>query len=259
MKVLIEVDELDLVENNILIDIREASDYNEGHIKGAINLPYQTYFTSPDSYLPDLELLTNKLGELGVNHQTRLILYDQAGKRRVSKAFFIFYYLNHETSILNGGIEEVSQEKLTSEVPVYPETSYLLKPVKERLVDLDYIESNLNNPQSLLIDSRSKKRFEGIEEKKYRKAGHIPNAINYVSNEVFDDSGKFKSAAELKEHFKNLTADEVIVSCGSGGSASLNLVALRAAGYDQVKMFSDGYKAWLDANKEVETGEGKNK
>lgn len=253
MKVLIEANELNSLENYLFIDIREEAAYKEGHIRGAINLPYKVFFTSPTSYLPDLEVLTKKLGELGVSEDRRLLLYDGKAKRPVSKAFYVFYYLNHPVSILNGGIDEVSQDKLTKEVPTYPEVTYEFKAVKERAVDLDYIESNLNNKESVLIDSRSKKRFDGIEEPKYRKAGHIPNAVNYVSNEVFDESGKFKQVDELKQHFKDLKGEEFIVSCGSGGSASLNLVALKAAGYDNVKMYSDGYKAWLDANKPVET------
>lgn len=259
MKVLIEASELNSLENYLLIDIRTKEVYEQSHIKGAIHLPFKPYFSGESSYLPDLEGLTKRLGELGVSNERQILLYDDDSMRRVSKAFYVFYYLNHSVSILNGGIDEVSQENLTKEVPVYPRATYELKPIEERAVDIDYIESNINNPQSVLIDSRSKKRFDGIEERKYRKAGHIPNAVNYVSNEVFEKSGKFKPADELKDHFKDLDAEELIVSCGSGGSASLNLVALKAAGYDNVKMYSDGYKAWLDADKKVETNTEENK
>lgn len=46
-----EIDRIDINNYNVLIDIRDKYEYILGHIKKAINIPYQYVLTFPDKYL----------------------------------------------------------------------------------------------------------------------------------------------------------------------------------------------------------------
>lgn len=58
---------IDLKENYILIDVREQEEYNEGHIKGAILIPYTEIESKAPEMLPD----KNK----------RILVYCRSGRR----------------------------------------------------------------------------------------------------------------------------------------------------------------------------------
>lgn len=249
----------ELMENNPLaavIDLRSEEDYQSGHIDGAVNIPAKENFGGVASFLPELEALGDKLGELGITNESEIILYDSGKYRAASKAFFVLYYLNHHSvSILEGGLSEWVRldNELTNELPTITQATYIIDPVESRAVSIDYVKENLENSKSTLIDSRSVERYTGQREPKYAKAGRIPNTVNYVSNEVFDEAGKWRSNEELKKHYEALeNKDEVIVSCGSGTSACLNLVALKIAGYDNVKMYSGGFSEWINEGNEID-------
>ena len=47
----ITVERLVQLSNPIIIDIRKNSNYDKGHIKGAINIPYYTLLSNHSSYL----------------------------------------------------------------------------------------------------------------------------------------------------------------------------------------------------------------
>src|SRR5699024_10992705 len=116
----------------------------------------------------------------------------------------------------------------------------------------DAIKEVLGKNSVALIDSRSYERYAGMKEPKYKEAGHIPGAVNYHSKNVFDESGKWRNATELQENFAPLkTKETVIASCGSGGSACLNAVALLEAGFDDVALYPGGYSEWLDKGEDV--------
>ncbi len=243
----------------IILDLRSEEAYDRGHIKGAIHLEGKKHFTGQTTYLPDLTELGKTLGEKGINNTAKIVLYDEGNYRTSAKAYYVFYYLNHkELAILDGGIEgwENENNELTTEKSQFKKTNYVISPIESRAVSTEYIKEKLTDDSSVLIDSRSTERFLGKKEPKYKKAGHIPNAVNYVSKDVFTEDGKWRSPNELKEHFQNLkNQDEVIVSCGSGGSACLNLVGLKIAGIENVKMYSDGFSKWIDKGYKIEQEE----
>ncbi len=85
-------------------------------------------------------------------------------------------------------------------------------------------------PSPLLIDVR--------EEKEYAD-GHIPGAVNIPLRTLADNLDK-------------VPADKpVIVYCASGLRAGTAAAALHVLGYDNVKSFPSGFKAWSGANGEV--------
>ena len=71
----------------------------------------------------------------------------------------------------------------------------------------------------------------GLEEPIYKKAGHIPGAINKPWFEGLN-AGYYKPAEGQKQRFNDINPDkQIIVYCGSGVTAAPNFLALKAAGF----------------------------
>jgi rhodanese-related sulfurtransferase len=85
---------------------------------------------------------------------------------------------------------------------------------------------------ALLIDVREASEYA---------EGHIPGAINIPLRTVAQNLDKIP------------TDKPVLVYCASGLRAGTTVATLRALGYDNVKSFPGGWKAWSGANEAVST------
>jgi len=110
---------------------------------------------------------------------------------------------------------------------------------------------------AVLLDSREHGRYLGFEEPIDHKAGHIPGAINSFWKESLDVNGLWKSAAEQYQRFAHISPEqEIIVYCGSGVTACANFVALKEAGFANVKLYAGSWSDWISYSENpVATGE----
>ena len=78
------------------------------------------------------------------------------------------------------------------------------------------------------------------EEKEYAE-GHIPGAVNIPIR-------------TLAQNLDKIPSDQpVVVYCASGLRAGMSTAALHMLGYDNVRSFPGGWKAWSEAKEEVST------
>lgn len=263
MKIMIEAEVLHERQEKkplLIIDVRTKDDldnsgeaaYKAGHIPGAIFLDVKKDVTGEGEFLPEPTAFAEKLGSLGVDENVKIVLYDQGNHRSASKVWVALYYLGHEhVYILNGGYKawqanqyEVSTKSLSKEP-----TNYRIHLRQEALVKLAEVKQQLEADSITLIDSRTYERYSGQAEPTYKKAGHIPGALNYETKQTFDQTGKLKGEAALRDHFKGVNQDEkVVVSCGSGNSAAVSMVALKEAGYKDVSLYAGGFSEWIEDN-----------
>ena len=115
------------------------------------------------------------------------------------------------------------------------------------LVTMETVRENIRAGADVtLIDSREPKRYAGVEELVDHKAGHIPTAVNHFWKDGMLQSGQFKNGAGQQERFQNLSKDkETIVYCGSGVTACPNIVALKLAGFQNVKLYAGSWSDWI--------------
>src|SRR5690606_27386902 len=102
-----------------------------------------------------------------------------------------------------------------------------------RLIQADDIDAAAQR----LLDARDPARFRGEVEPIDPVAGHIPGAACSPSSANLDESGYFKSAAELRAKFAAAIGESgrapVVCYCGSGITAAHNVLALVYAGFDE--------------------------
>ncbi|MFD2627298.1 sulfurtransferase [Oceanobacillus kapialis] len=261
-------------DNTVIVDVRfqlknsEAGrkQYIKDHLPGAVYLDLEKDLSSKAAKhggkhpLPDMEKLARKLGNIGIDQETCVVIYDQTNDMFAARLWWLLHCLGHERSyVLDGGYEEWVRQggSVTDKVPVI--SSKLFNPVmrEEQTVNIDEVKQKLEKDAAVLIDSREMDRYLGKTEPLYHKAGHIPGAKNYFWKGVLNDRGAWKKDRELQEHFSAIPEEtEVIVSCGSGISACPNILALKMAGYENVKLYPGSFSDWIsyDENK-IETKE----
>lgn len=262
MSIILNVNELEAklkASNVAIIDVRTEEAYAQSHIPGAVFLDVKKELKGEASFFPHANELAEKLGNLGIRNEMAVIFYDGGNHRAASKAWVAMQYIGHEhISILDGGFEAwvEAKKEIAATVTTLQPATYEPQVNENFVVGITEVKDKLDDDQSVLIDSRSHERFTGEKEPKYKRAGHIPGAKNFHSKLIFDEAGNWKEKDDLATHFSTLeNKDEVIVSCGSGNSACMNIVALKAAGFDDVKLYPGGFSEWIDKNNKIDTGD----
>lgn len=238
----------------------------ENHLPTAVYLDLNKDLSGPTQQhggnhpLPDMHEFAEKLGNLGIDEKTTVVVYDQANEMYAPRLWWLLTYMGHEdVYVLDGGYEKWVAEGRTVTQEIVTRTPKVFTPhiQEDEKVDMDEVKEKLSNQSAILIDSRAKDRYLGKVEPMYSKAGHIPGAKNYFFKGVLKDNGLWKNTQEIEAHFADLPKDqEIIVSCGSGVSACPNIIALKQAGFTNVKLYPGSYSDWISyVENNVETKE----
>ena len=115
------------------------------------------------------------------------------------------------------------------------------------LVDAERVEQLLGDSAHVLIDARAAERYRGDVEPIDTVAGHIPGALNRPFALNFRPDGRFKSAQELRTEFTALLPANyvgLVNYCGSGVSATPNVLALELAGLGPASLYAGSWSDW---------------
>lgn len=241
-------------EDILFIDVRQEAAYESGHLPGAVHLN----LNQGEAFLLEEKQFEKEMQTLGVTYEKPIVLYDKGNFRAAAKAWYTFYHYGHDAIyILDGGFKawESAQQEISTKIEKPKPSNYQVEQIRHLDATIEDVKEKVQKThQSVLVDSRAHERYAGIVEPKYHQAGHIPDAVNYEASQVVDSSGSLKDQDALRKNFEGLDkSDQVIVSCGSGNSAAVNFVALKAAGYKNVSLYAGGFSEWIeDENNEVE-------
>lgn len=208
--------------------------------------------------LPSPEDMAQMFAKKGISKDSKVVIYDdQNGGIAAARAWWMLEFLgNNNAAILDGGIRAWKNSGYPTTDEVKPPDEARFDPhVKEDwLVTAEQVKNKLGS--AVLVDSRSRERYQGEQEPLDLKAGHIPGALNFPWGGVLRQDGNWKTAEELVQHFAALPRDrEVIVYCGSGISACPNVLALKRAGFKQVTLYAGSWSDWSSrSGYPVETG-----
>ncbi|TRM11295.1 sulfurtransferase [Lentibacillus cibarius] len=240
--------------------------YLEGHIPYAIYLDLNKDLSAKPAKhggnhpLPDMDMFTAKIANIGIDHETTVVIYDQQNDMFAARLWWLLYYVGHDhVYLLDGGFDAWVEQgyEVTTEVPKLEQANFTPQYRENEAVDIEEVKKKLTNGSATLIDSRSRERYLGKTEPMYAKAGHIPGAKHFFWKDIFDKDGKWKDTKDLEAHFGSLDKeDEIIVSCGSGVSACPNVLALKSAGFRNVKLYPGSFSDWISYEEnDVETKE----
>ncbi|MBW3113255.1 sulfurtransferase [Bacillus sp. MCCB 382] len=229
--------------------------YNHSHIPGAVFFDLEKDLSGFAKKhggrhpLPNMKNFLRKVEDAGIDNQSTIVIYDEKEGAFAGRCWWLFHYIGHENVyVLNGGFaawKEASGER-ESTVPMYPPRSYRPNFKEDIIGTLQEVKEIANGERNTpLIDSRSTERFKGLEEPIDRIPGHIPGAINHPWTDGVKE-GYFLGQNEQNKRFKELKKeDPIIVYCGSGVTATPNFIALKEAGFTNVKLYVGSYSDWV--------------
>jgi thiosulfate/3-mercaptopyruvate sulfurtransferase len=181
-----------------------------------------------------------------------------------SRLWWLLTYLGHEkVCILNGGFTAWKQAGLptTDAIPVFESKEFLPHLQSDMLVSMADVKNRIESGADfLLIDSREPIRYAGIEEPIDRKAGHIPTAVNSFWMDGVSAEGVFQGEKEQEARFCMFDKEkETIVYCGSGVTACPNVLALKMAGFQNVKLYAGSWSDWISYDENIVEKNAKDK
>lgn len=202
---------------------------------------------------PTQAIVQKSLQDLGVTSESTIVLYDNQGIYSSPRAWWVLNAFGVKNlRILDGGLPEwVAKGFPTASHYSQPApTKQAIKLIEDSsfVVSKQQVFDNLQKPQFTVIDVRKAGRFNGTlpEPREGMRSGHIPNALNLPFSELFDGFTylpKNKLALQFKQ--LDLTQEShLVMSCGSGITACIGLVAANIAGYDNLALYDGSWSEW---------------
>jgi thiosulfate/3-mercaptopyruvate sulfurtransferase len=258
---LIQAEELLTPAERVIFDCRFSlmdthqgrAEYKAGHIPGAHYLHLEEDLSGSVSEhggrhpLPDPWVFAECLARYGVDLETEVVVYDDARLAMASRIWWLMRSLGYRPpQLLDGGYtaflaaggepQTTMPEARPCEVPVVGDfTGYC---------DIDGLRE-AQEEGALLVDSREEARYQGLEEPIDPVAGHIPGAINRPWQGVTTADGSARDKAGQEAHWGDaLESDHLVVYCGSGITACVNLFSLALLGRDDATLYAGSWSDW---------------
>lgn len=235
-------------------DRNVAQEYLNGHIPGAVFFDIEALsdHTSPLPHmLPRPETFAVAMRELGVNQDKHLIVYDEGNLFSAPRAWWMLRTFGVEkVSILGGGLAGWQRDDLLFEEGAVelPEGEFNAAFNPEAVVKVTDVLLASHENTAQIIDARPAARFnaEVDEPRPGLRRGHIPGAFNVPWTELVRE-GELKTTDELDAIFfgRGVSYDKpIIVSCGSGVTAAVVLLALATLDVPNVKLYDGAWSEW---------------
>lgn len=228
--------------------------YEAGHILGAYYLDLNRDLSSPVGRhggrhpLPNTAEFATKLSEMGITASTLVVAYDDSRFAFAARLWWLLRYLGHDrVAVLDGGFKgwQASAYPTTTTQPHQKAGQFIPHPHLDWVVDAAEVKAKKDLPDVALVDAREAERYRGEQEPIDPIAGHIPGAVNYPWQDVTTADGYLRSVAEQRDRWKDLrSAEEILVYCGSGVTACVNLLSLAVAEIDTGKLYAGSWSDW---------------
>jgi len=227
--------------------------YEQGHIPGAHYLDLNRDLAGPVEKhggrhpLPDPVVFAATLARFGVGPETAVVAYDDSRLAFAARLWWLLRALGYQPPrLLNGGYRAFLKAGGKPEIEQPECLSHAPHPVRDFSghCDIDGLRA-AQARGALLVDAREPLRYAGLEEPIDPVAGHIPGAINRPWQGVTDADGRVLDTAGLRAHWgAALDAEQLVVYCGSGVTACVNLFSLALLGRPDATLYSGSWSDW---------------
>lgn len=237
--------------------------FREGHIPGAayVDLDHELArhgapATEGRHPLPTRDQLQEAARRWGLNDGDSVVVYDDLAGMSAARAWWLLTDAGLDVRVLDGALAAWKQAGLpleTGEPEIAPGTVTLGAGALPALT----IDEAAELPETgVLLDARAGERYRGETEPIDPRPGHIPGALSAPTAANVGADGRFLPAEALHERYAALgidTGTTVGVYCGSGITASHEILALRIAGIDAA-LFPGSWSAWSNTDRPAATG-----
>lgn len=234
--------------------------YDTGHIPGAVKIDWHTDLNDPHvrDYINGAQFAA-LMDRKGISRDDTVVIYGDKSNWWAAYALWVFTLFGHpDVRLLDGGRDLwiTNGRDTTLDVPSKQTTGY---PVVER--NDAPIRAFKNDVLAILgkeplIDVRSPQEYTGerthmpdYPEEGALRGGHIPTARSIPWAKAVDDSGRFRSRAELDELYGFISPDDKAVAyCRIGERSSHTwFVLTHLIGLPAVRNYDGSWTEWGNA------------
>jgi thiosulfate/3-mercaptopyruvate sulfurtransferase len=203
--------------------------------------------------LPAVAAAEETFSRLGIDSDTRVVVYDDANGAIASRAWWLLRWLGHRhVTVLDGGFQTWCSRGLPLETGARNPTRRRFRANVRpgRVLSSQEIAANLDTlDRRPLIDARDAARFRGEVEPIDAKAGHIPGSRNLHFADCLRGDGTWLAPGELRERLEPLLGRPGsvpwAVMCGSGVTACHLAISGLLAGYSEPRVYVGSWSEWI--------------
>jgi len=245
--------------------------YDVGHIPGAVKIDWHLDLNDPHvrDYING-EQFANLMNRKGISRDDTVVIYGDKSNWWAAYALWVFTLFGHpDVRLLNGGRDAWLAEgrDTTLDVPERKTTGYpvversdtvpdALRPSGSSQIRAYQADVLASLGNSTLIDVRSPLEYTGerthmpdYPEEGALRGGHIPTAVSVPWAKAADETGRFRTRAELDEIYSFVTpGDNNIAYCRIGERSSHTwFVLTHLLGIPGVRNYDGSWTEWGNA------------
>ena len=242
------------------------SDYDAGHIPGAVFLDIQAEISDPDTRLrfmaPAPERFAEAMGRLGIGDGARVVLYSAGSIMWATRVWWMLRAFGFDgAAVLDGGFEKwKAEERPVTTVPgACPAARFEARPRGGFFVDRNHVLAGIGGEGVTTVNALAPESHLGSGPSRYGRPGRIPGSVNVPAASLLDPhDGSFVPLEEARQAFEDagVTPDRHVVTyCGGGISATVDLFLLHQLGYPDLTLYDASMGEWArDPELPIETG-----
>jgi thiosulfate/3-mercaptopyruvate sulfurtransferase len=211
--------------------------YLAAHIPGASFLDVDTDLSDPPGPggrhpLPGAEAFAEAAGRAGIGAGVFVVAYGNMGGPE--RLWWLLRHFGHDDCAvidfeswhgpLSPGEEEVEAHE------------FVPKPRHDDTITAEELAARLDDPRLLVLDARLPERYRGEPNPIDKVRGRIPGAVN----------------VPYTDPLPHVDADEIVVYCGSGVTACVQLLNLAQAGRPDARLYPGSWSEWEQLELPVE-------
>jgi thiosulfate/3-mercaptopyruvate sulfurtransferase len=223
--------------------------YLEGHVPGASFLDVERDLSAPPGGadggrhpLPSAEDFAAAAAAAGIGAGVFVVAYDQGMTGGAARLWWLLRHFGHaDVAVLADGIDGWVGPLRSGEEEI-ESAEFAPRERIDDIVSADELLPRLGRDGLVLVDARVPERYRGETEPIDPVAGHIPGARNLP----------FTHWTHVPDDLLG-TEDEVVVYCGSGITATVDVLALERGGV-HAKLYPGSWSEWSARGLPVERG-----
>lgn len=228
--------------------------FEAGHIPGADFLDLQGEFSDASSQhffmMPDVAQLEAAFGRHGLDGSKSVVLYSIGTMMWATRFWWMLRSLGVEARVLDGGFDKWKEEGRPVETGAprsYPTTTFRATPRAGCFVDKNVVKARIGDPATVIVNALGLQFHRGLEPSRYGRPGRVPGSVNVPAATLVNPDKTLKTLADAEARFTAAgvtRGKNVILYCGGGISATIDLLLLTQLGYDKLTLYDASMGEW---------------
>ncbi len=242
--------------HSVIWDAREGA--ADIALEGAEAVTWQEFSRQDAPYqgllLDDLDKLDAQIESRGVTSSRQVLVLDDplAGWGEGGRLVWMLRTLGHEDAhliMVPAPIKKTIEDAVKARSPQAPpaDESFDSKPGDDITATTAEIQDALDAPDTVFIDVREEREYNGATPYGESRGGHLPGAIHIYFKDLLNERGELLPTPQLLEALakEGVTPEQRIVAYCTGGIRSAWLVVvLKDLGFERVENYAGSMWEW---------------